>query len=232
MRFLKWLSSSSQLCSAEPHLVQNGHKSHGTLQARECFHFKQHNVTFDEVFVGKAYFQQTWTAKVFLKGEKRFAQTGLSLCPPCEHAAPEIPSWKSPRRWEESHRSHCNRLNFTWGSTWQLCQNSWKDCPLRASVSLLQSRNGSACASLQAHLDLFSPVGSCSHQGCSGGNMQRCGWEPGSGALLWNSAVQQLCLAAWRPLFTPEHTCLEEIQRKMKETAAAHSPLGYGLPGT
>ncbi|XP_010151871.1 PREDICTED: uncharacterized protein LOC104511101, partial [Eurypyga helias] len=52
--------SPSSLCPDELYLGQNGHKSHGTLQAQECFHFTYRNVTIEEVFVGKAYFQQTW----------------------------------------------------------------------------------------------------------------------------------------------------------------------------
>lgn len=157
---------------------------------------------------------------------------GLSSAHHCKHAAPEKPFWKIPQRGEESHHSLCNYLNHRRGAKRQLCQDSRKDCCLCVLVSPLQSTNDSACASLQAHVELFSSVGLFSCQGHLGGNVQGCGWEPESGALPWNFAVQQLCLAAWRLLFTTEHKCLEQIQRKMMETAVAHSPLGYVLPGT
>lgn len=148
---------------------------------------------------------------------------GQSLCPSVQTCSTQK---------EESHPSLCNYLNHTWEAKWHLCQDSWKDCPPCVSVSPLQSINDSACASLQVHFELFWSVGLFSCQGRSGGNMQRCGWEPESGALPWHFPVQQLCLAAWWLLFTPEHKCLEKIQRKMTETAIAHSPLGYVLPGT
>lgn len=59
--------------------------------------------------------------------------------------------------------------------------------------------------------------------------MQRLRWELGPAVKFGSSAAFLGCMTL---LFTPEHKCLGQIQRKMMEPTVAHPPLGYVLPET
>lgn len=85
--------------------------------------------------------------KVFLKGDKWFALMAPSFYPPLQTCS----TWKTFLKNTTGRRKAMvllsNYLNHTGEAKWQLCQDSWKDCPL--------------CALYQAQMT--APVPICRH---------------------------------------------------------------------